>query len=641
MKIIICVFLFLLPIFTVPVFTEWYEYPKTLLLIIVTLILIFIQILESIRKKTFSITRGFATVPLLLIAIISVVSMITQSPSIAAALTSPLSVITWVAGFFLYQILLDKQIHSGLERFLNFFCAGSVILAISVILHVFSLYPDAIPLLYSSLLTTIAALVVSGTFAFGRMIECLSQTDNNNRQRLTMGYGFAIIIIGIAVTLSIGLMITKEKPILLPYSDGLSILAGVLKDRRSTVLGIGPSNFSAAFTLTKPVSMNSSPLWDIIFSSSSSFIMTTATETGVIVPFAFLYLIFRTFYSAFIRLSMRKRDWIFPVSTLVAGLSLLLLPGSTLIVILLIVLLAGSSEPRDWISVHFKRFGKLAYLMTIPLVLGTGGLLYLTIRSFGADYWEYQSIQAVRDGRGTDAYNYQWKAILWMPTIDRYHVLFSQTNLALANSLASNKTITPEDQQKIPRLVQQAIDQSRTAVLLNRTNTSNWDNLAQIYASLIHYASGADTWAIQSFQQKKVLNPTSPSVRLQLAILYQAVGKTEESEAEIRDALVLKPDYTEAHYQLALILTNQKKYTEAISELDQVALLVAPGTENARLVEEKKKEIGDLQKGIPPNTSNTSSPVPENSLESTPSASPLDDLPSVVPTLGLAEPTGM
>jgi len=75
----------------------------------------------------------------------------------------------------------------------------------------------------------------------------------------------------------------SEIPIRLPYSAAWKVATGVLGDSpKAAFLGFGPENFSAAFTRFKPLSLNTTPLWGIIFGSSANEPFQLLTTTGIL-----------------------------------------------------------------------------------------------------------------------------------------------------------------------------------------------------------------------------------------------------------------------------------------------------------------------------------------------------------------------
>jgi tetratricopeptide (TPR) repeat protein len=69
------------------------------------------------------------------------------------------------------------------------------------------------------------------------------------------------------------------------------------------------------------------------------------------------------------------------------------------------------------------------------------------------------------------------------------------------------------------------------------------------------------------------LDPHDAEVRLSLATIYRAMGRTSEAEEELRKVIVSSPQSDEAHRQLGQLLLSQGDDTAALSELQQAVRL--------------------------------------------------------------------
>ena len=109
----------------------------------------------------------------------------------------------------------------------------------------------------------------------------------------------------------------------------------------------------------------------------------------------------------------------------------------------------------------------------------------------------------------------------------------------------------------------------------------------------------------------------------------------QKAEELFRQAIKLKPNFANAHYHLALVLKEQKKYQEAYQELETTSALLDPQSEGAKRI---KQELTNLEKyktdkesspsALPkPNT--TTKPQELKMYESSPSA--LETIPSPEP----------
>ena len=77
---------------------------------------------------------------------------------------------------------------------------------------------------------------------------------------------------------------------------------------------------------------------------------------------------------------------------------------------------------------------------------------------------------------------------------------------------------------------------------------------------------GYNVWSkerVHRLHQRVLLEPDNVRVRLLLANAYYEDGETWEAKRELRRALEIKPDYPEAHCNLAVILHAQSSLSEA------------------------------------------------------------------------------
>lgn len=647
-------FIFLLPLFSLPITPESYEYNKMALLVGAVPLLILLSVWKAVRRKQMVILKGKFMLPLFLIAAVSVVSLVFQSPNITVALTTPLSTATVVFSFLLYCVLLsllDEKEYNIISLILTadaLFIAGYVFLSFS------DVFPQNF---YAPSGTLLVSTVFLGTMAFFTGVKLLTEVFFHSRIRSihhashsaetaghhlhTAGTDGSTLILpaethkgdetryflifhiltffflsGITLVLFYSLLY-KQKPAILPVGYGWPIFAEILKNPKTLFLGIGPSNFMTAFALAKPVSINATPFWNITFTSSSSFLLNLATETGIIsflsyisllvivasMVFRLLKILFSTLkktgrHLAGAQLTDKLENEKNYISALPAVSSLLfililqmLLPTGMSVLFLTVILLVLSDRKSTLGEIDLSKAGKLGYIFLLPVILFMAVIYYFGGNIYYAETVFKQSLDALVNQKGADVYNLQLKAISINPAVDRYHVAFSQTNLALANALSGQEKISDEDKKRIPQLVQQSIDEARKGVLLYKTNPSNWDNLGRIYAFLRGFAKDSESWAIQTYQQKIRLDPFSPGNYITLGGIYLNLGQYDEAEKQFQSAINLKSDFANAYYNLAWTFKGKQKYKEAYKALASTQSLVPPNTEDAKKVDSELQAI--------------------------------------------------
>ena len=187
---------------------------------------------------------------------------------------------------------------------------------------------------------------------------------------------------------------------------------------------------------------------------------------------------------------------------------------------------------------------------------------------------EYYFRKSLNSKSAEEIYNYQRRAIITNPYIDHYRIRFSQTNLLIANSLASKSNPSTQDKQTITNAIRAAIEEAKAAVKLNQKKASNWENLGLLYRNLINTAEDADKWAISSYQRAIVLDPDNPNHRLNLGGIYYLLKNYDEAIRLFEQAEALKPDWPNVHYNLAWALFQKKDYSRAILEMNKVISLL-------------------------------------------------------------------
>ncbi|NIT03913.1 hypothetical protein GTO10_03190, partial [Candidatus Saccharibacteria bacterium] len=235
------------------------------------------------------------------------------------------------------------------------------------------------------------------------------------------------------------------------------------------------------------------------------------------------------------------------------------------------------------------------------VALGIGFLLVLPSfffwgRVYVADVAFRQSLNALVQNQGTVVYNQQIRAISLNPYNPNYRRAYSQTNFALANSIAGQAELTDQDRANITQLIQQAIREAKAATVLNPTDAANWENLAQIYRNLINFAQGADQWAIAAYQQSVITGPISPRIRLNFGGLFYSLQNFESATRQFLFAVELKPDYANGYYNLAASYREREMYAEAYLAMQTCLSLIPPDSAD---YQKAKGELDELAALLP------------------------------------------
>ena len=113
------------------------------------------------------------------------------------------------------------------------------------------------------------------------------------------------------------------------------------------------------------------------------------------------------------------------------------------------------------------------------------------------------------------------------------------------------------------RRYDEAVSAYRSALQLDSNMGEAHNNLGNSLMALGRFAE-----ATESFETAARLLPSSPVPLTTLATAQQATGKIIEAEMSCREALALNPDFAEAHWNLALNLLLQGRYSEGWQEYE-------------------------------------------------------------------------
>lgn len=619
------------PLVIFPLASDWFDGPKQAVILAGAILGILSWAIKAFFGQKLNLARSAFDLPIVLFVAIFCASAL-LSPNRIMAITADPSMLLGAAGlFFLAGIVLDSE--KRIVNFTKFILGSGAVLAIwsviqiafNFIAPVLKLKIDFLPLsagfsLAGSTMTQAMILAVLLPLGFGAY-----KTVRGMERRIFQGL-MAVVGVGLVTSL---FTLYQGKPILLPFEMGWKIAAGVMAQSfQAALLGVGAGNFIDAFTAFKPVDINATSLWNLRFTTSSNYYFYVLAVSGIGGLAAILFLVYRFLLAAKKRmrnngLGLLEKGLITSLGLIVLGMAVL--PTPMLLVFYLFLFLGvfvalsriNRVESIAWEDEKTlsESAAKLIFAVVFVAILGVPG--YFLGRNLVADYFFNQSLVAARANRGADTYNFQIRAIGLNPDNDMYHANYAQTNLLLADNLASQKDLTDEQKQTVVTLVQQAIREGRAAVALAPNRVGNYETLSMIYRNLINFAQGADQWAITAQQQAVNLEPVNPRLRLDLGGIYLSFKDYASAGQVFAQAVNLKADYANAHYNLAQAMKELKMKEQAGQQLQLTATLVCQANPNGDDCKKVNAEITEL--GV---NAATASAQPEVKKEETTLATP-------------------
>ncbi|MFA6007805.1 MAG: hypothetical protein WC784_04160 [Candidatus Shapirobacteria bacterium] len=352
----------------------------------------------------------------------------------------------------------------------------------------------------------------------------------------------------------------------LDMTSSWTIATESLKNRALTGVGVG--NYMEAFQWWRPASFNMTKNWSGVFNLGANGALQLWTELGIVGLFLGIMLGWNFWKK--IRGSER---WL----VLVLVLAIIFSPVNLVALILVTWFLARKSENRE-VKVVLK-VGESG-MNGGPWIVGT---VMIMVVIFGTYWWTKillgeiymrNSLVSASNNDGGATYNWQIRAIGLNVNNADYRETYSQTNLALATSLLSNKDLSDDQKQKASVLVQQAVSEAKSAVALDPLNSAYWSNLATIYQQLVGSVDGAADWSSQAYSQAVALDSVNPSLRLSYGGLLYALGAYDQADRLFDQVVSLKSDLANGWYNWAYSAKNLNQLGNAVSRLTQAVSLV-------------------------------------------------------------------
>jgi len=616
---ILYLILFAFPFFFLNLTQEFYITNKFYLLGFGVLLLMVISTIEILISKKISWKKNrFDNMILFFLAAIGLSILFSSPNKIQALLDQNFGLVMMVSLTILYFYLsrnneVIKQWNNVLIKLTSF------ILSLITMVFYFQPFkninlPQAFIFLKNSGFTPLGSqldlAIFLGFFAvFGIANMISSELKNFTKRKLITNYLLLILNL-VALFLSVySLIITKF--ILPPFRLSWYAAVETLKSPLTALFGVGINNFSSMFTSVKDVLYNQSNLWQInSFSLSRSTLLHIFTETGFFGLITFLFLLF-SFGKAIYQ--DRKNQFVLFLTYCYLLFVLLFFPPSLPIFFLFFLTIASFKKTDSQNTEKSLDMSGLVpvYLCLVvfffALIVGAG---YFLGRSYLSERFFKKSIDGYQNNNVKEVYDNQRQAIILNPYIESFRINFSQTNLLIANNIASKTTqqtqtnstnsnkLTDQDRQTITQAIQSAISEAKAATTLNPEKAENWGNLALVYRDVLSVAQGADAWAISAYQRAIVLDPQNPTYRLNLGGIYYTLKDYDQAATMFQQTISLKSDWANAYYNFAWASYQKADYQLAATEMQNVLTMIDQKTDETDY-NQAQKDLVEFKKKLP------------------------------------------
>lgn len=582
----------LTPIFFLPLTQDFYETNKWYLVVVAALVILFVRVVRFIKEKRIIISRSPSALSFGMLALAALVSTLLTSTNRVEALLSPYGPTFWLA----LWILIDagEQVFDDANKHLLKWSlyGSSLLIALTAVYQYFgvgaTVFP-AVPFLADRLWTPVGSSLGLVGYLFivlALLAEDFLEAIKRKGEVGIVVYGIVLASITAGLAFTLANVIPQFSNAMLSLTDGWTITINTMKNIKTALVGTGAENFLSAFTTGRPASLNATPIWNIRFLTSATTVFHLTTIYGLLGLLGVLLILRALLVSA----GNVAGRW-----SAIAVL-LFLPPNHAIFVSVVALLLLSPTIHKEWVVPMPHRFGWLRYGIFGATSIVLSGVVYLLVKAYLGEVYFYQALKARVGNDGTGTYKFQIAAIKKSPLIARYHIGLADTSLALASALTSQTTksptgkdsqLTDADRNTAPALVQQGIREAKLGVKYAPNSVVAWEGLAQVYQNLIGVAQNAEQWAVTAYQKAIQLDPTNPFVRLRLGSVYMATGDYPKATEYFSQAVTLKPDYANAHYNLANGFRLIEQYLHsAIAYKQTLALIDASGSDRDRVTTE-------------------------------------------------------
>ncbi|MDP6703898.1 MAG: tetratricopeptide repeat protein, partial [archaeon] len=260
--------------------------------------------------------------------------------------------------------------------------------------------------------------------------------------------------------------------------------------------------------------------------------------------------------------------------------------------ILLATLTIFVAKGTKTVSLAPSSFASLGASFAFLLILIFGlGLLFIGGQKYIAEVNYLKGVKASQEGDFEGATTQILRAASQSPSVDIYWRDLAQLYLSQVNRVGADTSLTDEERaQRVQVAVANAVTASQQATTINPANVANWNVRGFVYRNLIG-ASGAEGFALESYEEAAKLEPASPFSWTELArarvVQAQTLARQEGSDEQIGEiltqalvdlnkAIELKNDYAPAHYLVAAVYEQQGNVEEAIKKLEETKVVAAP-----------------------------------------------------------------
>jgi cytochrome c-type biogenesis protein CcmH/NrfG len=363
------------------------------------------------------------------------------------------------------------------------------------------------------------------------------------------------------------------------------------------LFGTGPNTFGVEWLKYRDTSLNSTVFWNLQFLSGVGYIPTSLITTGLFGVLAWVI-----FLALFIGLGLRSLIRRAPQDAYVRYVAILSfiatvylftiaffdLPNA--IVLTLAFVFAGlfasttryGAQSKQW-GVIFSRSPRIGFVVVFSLtllLLASVVVAYSLTEHYIATKSLAQAQVAFANGDFESADSIAQSSVAFAQSAFAYQV---QAGVAMArlNQIMSSSTLPKaQAQQMYQTILSSGINAALTATNLDPSNVQSWLVLGNLYSQAVPLTvKGAYDSAKTAYDKARLLDPTNPQIPYIMAQLNIANKDIKKAQEDLKIAIALKQDYTDAIFLLSQLEVQSGNIKEAL-EASLAAAYFTPNNPN-------------------------------------------------------------
>lgn len=351
----------------------------------------------------------------------------------------------------------------------------------------------------------------------------------------------------------------------------------------SPIFGSGPGTFGIAWLKHRDPAFNTTPFWNIDFSSGVGSVPTSFVTTGIVGIIAWTVLllvligagfrinVFRASQDPFVR-RVAVLSFVGALYLFIIAIFSLPSPGVFGLAFVLAGLFVSTTRfavnGQQW-GIVFARSPRLGFVVVFVLtiiLLGSVAAAYSLVGRYVALTQLTKAGAALASGDLNAADAAAQNALQFAPVSVAYQLQANIANIRLDQIVSSTTLSAHAAQQAFQSTLTAGINAALTATRLTPSDYQSWIALGNLYAKAVPLSvAGAYESAKAAYEKARELNPTNPQIPFVIAQLEISHKNIKAAKEALKSAILLKQDYTDAIFLFSKLEVQDGNVKEALA----------------------------------------------------------------------------